>query len=74
VADLVTDGATGRLCAADDVGALAAALVEVLADEPRQAHMGRQAQAIARRRFDLERITADHASIYHAHARKRMAA
>ncbi|HET6319669.1 MAG TPA: glycosyltransferase family 4 protein, partial [Chloroflexota bacterium] len=60
VADLVTDGTTGRLCAAEDVDALAEVLVEVLADEPRRAQMGLEAQAIARRRFDLERITTAH--------------
>jgi glycosyltransferase involved in cell wall biosynthesis len=68
VADLVGDGTTGRLCPADDVDGLVAALVEVLADEQRRAQMGRAARASATRRFDLEQIAASHASIYRAHA------
>jgi len=68
VADLVADGTTGRLCAADDVAGLAATLVEVLGDERRQSQMGLAARASASRRFNLEQIAASHASIYRAHA------
>jgi glycosyltransferase involved in cell wall biosynthesis len=68
VADLVADGTTGRLCPAGDVSGLAASLVEVLADERRQAQMGLVARASASQRFNLEQIAASHASIYRAHA------
>jgi glycosyltransferase involved in cell wall biosynthesis len=68
VADLVADGTTGRLCAPDDVGGLAAALVDVLADGPRRLQMGLAARTSARCRFDLEQVAAAHVGVYRAHA------
>jgi glycosyltransferase involved in cell wall biosynthesis len=54
IPEVVTDGLTGRLVPARDPDALAAALVEVLADPARRAAWGRA----GRQRFE-ERFTAD---------------
>lgn len=52
VPEVVSDGITGLLVPPDDVGAFAAAVIELLRDEERRARMGRAARAHAEERFD----------------------
>lgn len=51
--EILTDGVTGRLVPADDPQALAEAVIELLADPPRAAEIGRAGQDDARARFSM---------------------
>jgi glycosyltransferase involved in cell wall biosynthesis len=64
VSEVVRDGFTGRLCAAGDDRAIAAALVALL-DSPATAHaMGEQAAAWVTPRFAQERLVRDIDELY----------
>jgi GalNAc-alpha-(1->4)-GalNAc-alpha-(1->3)-diNAcBac-PP-undecaprenol alpha-1,4-N-acetyl-D-galactosaminyltransferase len=56
-ADIVRDGIDGLLVPAENVGALAAAMASLMADEARRAAFGGRAPAVASR-FSVERIAA----------------
>jgi glycosyltransferase involved in cell wall biosynthesis len=56
-ADIVRDGVDGRLVPAEDVGALAAAILELTGDEPARRAFGARATAVATR-FSVARVAA----------------
>jgi glycosyltransferase involved in cell wall biosynthesis len=64
IPDLVDDGVTGRLVPPADPASLAAALTAMLANRARTQQMGRQAQAIARARFDPDQVAAQFLALY----------
>jgi glycosyltransferase involved in cell wall biosynthesis len=54
--EVVDDGVTGRLVAPADPDALAAAVLEIIADPSRRDEMGRRGQLRARSHFDASRF------------------
>jgi glycosyltransferase involved in cell wall biosynthesis len=52
IPEVVVDGETGLLIPVGDPRALAAALIELLGDEPRRRAMGERARVLAEQRFD----------------------
>jgi glycogen(starch) synthase len=64
LAEVVTDGETGRLAAKDDVEGLSRAVLDLLAHPERTRRMGRSARERARDRFGLARCTASFDALY----------
>jgi glycosyltransferase involved in cell wall biosynthesis len=64
IPDKVTDGVTGRLVAPGDVGALADAIAELLADAPRRQQMGRAGHARAHADFAWPSLAARTIALY----------
>jgi glycosyltransferase involved in cell wall biosynthesis len=64
--EIVVDGETGRLVAPRDVGALAAAMLEVLADPDKLATMGASGRRRAERYFDASRMADAVSGVYDA--------
>jgi glycosyltransferase involved in cell wall biosynthesis len=64
VPGMVTDGEHGSLVDAADPAGLAAALERVLTHPAEAAQMGRRAQDLVRRRYDVSAATAAYADIY----------
>jgi glycosyltransferase involved in cell wall biosynthesis len=62
-AEVVQHGRTGLLVPPLDAAAFANALLDLAADDERVAHMGREALALHRERFDLERMVDGYESI-----------
>jgi sugar transferase (PEP-CTERM/EpsH1 system associated) len=62
--DLIEDGLTGRLVPSEDPMALADALLAFFAEPATARNFGRLARRECERRFSLERMVADYASIY----------
>jgi glycosyltransferase involved in cell wall biosynthesis len=69
VAEFVTDGVTGILCAPSDFGAVATALRQILVDDTLRRRMGRAAQEVARSLFNEDRIAERHVEVYRSIAR-----
>jgi glycosyltransferase involved in cell wall biosynthesis len=69
VPEVVADGETGLLVPFGDHEAFAAAVIELLEDEPRRATMAARARQLAEERFDARRWAARLADVY-ARARK----
>jgi glycosyltransferase involved in cell wall biosynthesis len=65
VADVMGDPPLGRLVAADDSDALAAALVELLTS-PDRAALGQRARAAVVDRYDFGRLVSDLDTLYRA--------
>lgn len=63
-ADLMEEGAAGRLVPRADPEALARELLALLDDPARALSYGRAGRQIAERRFSLERMVADYESLY----------
>ncbi len=63
-AEAVVDGVTGRLVTANDPAALAAGIVDVLADSRRAAMWGRAGRRRVAREFSADRMACETASIY----------
>ena len=64
IPEIVVDGETGRLVPVDDVGALAAAVVDLLDHPARAASMGEAGLALARAEFSVERMAERTAGVY----------
>lgn len=64
VPEIVVDGETGTLVAADDVDAFAAAIDGLLRDEERRTRFGQTGLERARREFSVERMTASTLAVY----------
>lgn len=62
--ELVVDGETGTLVAARDPRRLASALIDLLGDAPRRAHMGRAAQVRARTHFSTDAMVTKYEDVY----------
>lgn len=62
--ELVADGETGRLVAARDARGLAQALIDLLGDAPRRAHMGDAARVRAQTRFSADAMVAKYQELY----------
>ncbi|MFI0895613.1 glycosyltransferase family 4 protein [Streptomyces sp. NPDC020983] len=62
-AEIITDGVDGRLVPKGDRDALAAALLELVADEPARRRMGQAALASAHR-YDPERVVAAYEALF----------
>lgn len=62
--EMVEDGETGRFVATGDVAGVTRAMSEMLTDPWEARQMGERAQLIARSRFDIELIAAQHAAFY----------
>jgi glycosyltransferase involved in cell wall biosynthesis len=62
--EIVEDGVTGLLVPVGDAGALAAAIVSLLKDEPRRLALGAHARESARERFHIERVIAATERVY----------
>ena len=69
VPEIVADGETGLLVEPGQPDALAAAIGSVLEDPSLRYSLGREGQRVARERFTRERMSADLAELYAAHAR-----
>jgi glycosyltransferase involved in cell wall biosynthesis len=69
VADVVSDGETGRLVPAGDAARFAAALGELLLDRPLRERFGRAARADAERRFTLAAMVRGYESMFESVAR-----
>ena len=63
-AELVDHGRTGEVVPADDVDALAQALVRMATDPARAAAMGRAGRAEEERRFSLQAMVAAYQGLY----------
>ena len=63
-AELVDHGRTGEVVPADDVDALAQALVRMAADPARAAGMGQAGRAEVERRFSLQAMVAAYRDLY----------
>lgn len=63
-ADLMEQGAAGRLVPRGDPAALAAALLDMVADPNAAAGYGRAGRDIVERRFSLERMVRDYEDLY----------
>lgn len=63
-ADVVIDGETGRLVSGDSPADLAAAILDVVADEPVRAQMGAMAWSIAERAFSINACVRRHEAYY----------
>jgi glycosyltransferase involved in cell wall biosynthesis len=63
-AEAVVDGVTGRIIPPKNADALQLALVQLGADRERAAVMGRASRARAQERFSVQRMCADHESLY----------
>ena len=68
-AEVVVDGRTGIVCPIDD-GALAAAVVQLCADDAMREQMGVAALDEARRRFSRQRMVSEMATLYERIARR----
>ncbi|MHC4599274.1 MAG: N-acetyl-alpha-D-glucosaminyl L-malate synthase BshA [Planctomycetota bacterium] len=64
IPEVVVDGVSGRLFEPHDVGSMAAASVELLADEVRMQGMAREARDRAVNRFAPERIVPEYEAVY----------
>ena len=64
VGEAVLDGSTGLLVPPRDSAALAAAIVALLTDPHRAARLGAAARELVSRRFTVERMVAETASVY----------
>ena len=64
VGEAVLDGSTGLLVPPRDSAALAAAIVALLSDPHRAARLGAAARELVSRRFTVERMVAETASVY----------
>lgn len=62
--DVIEDGVTGRLIPADDAGALAAAIGDLLADPAAAAEMGRKGRIRAMERYELRETTRSIEQVY----------
>jgi glycosyltransferase involved in cell wall biosynthesis len=62
--EIVEDGRTGLIVPVNDVDSLAAAVSDLLGDEPRRLALGERARETAAERFSLERMVADTERIY----------
>lgn len=62
--ELVENGRSGRVVPVGQPGELARAILELLQDDASAAAMGVHARAEALRRFDVERMVADYATLY----------
>lgn len=69
--ELVQAGRTGELVQADDVGALADAMLRLLSDGSRAWAMGREGRAVAERRFSLDAMVNAYAELYASQLRCR---
>jgi len=65
-AEIVADGDTGRLVPPRDVPALASAVIELLADQPRARLMGARGRERAELYFNADRMTAAVSGVYDA--------
>lgn len=70
-AETIDDGRTGRLFPLHDVPALQRVLVDLLDDPARARMMGEAAKAMARERFDIRQIAAEHVALYRSVAKPR---
>ena len=68
-AELLEHGRSGWLAAAGDVGALAGAVIEALADETRRANLASAAQERWRANYTAERMIGETAAVYEEEAR-----
>lgn len=64
VPDVVVDGETGVLVPRDDAAAFARALRGLLASPDERARLGEAARRHVERRFDVDRLIAEHLSLY----------
>ncbi len=64
IPELVEDGKTGLLVAAEDSEGLAHAIVELAIEPRKRIAMGRLGRAVAERRFDVERTVIELSAIY----------
>ena len=64
VGEAVRDGVTGRLVPPGDVGALAAALSELMGDADARRRLGRAGRDLVVREFAVERMVAETATLY----------
>ena len=64
VREVIADGETGRLVAADDRNACAAAILELLEDGALRRRLGEGLRAAVRARYDLEVITDRYRALY----------
>jgi glycosyltransferase involved in cell wall biosynthesis len=62
--EIVEEGRTGLVVPVDDVDSLAAALSDLLGDEPRRRALGERGRQTAAERFSLERMVADTERVY----------
>jgi glycosyltransferase involved in cell wall biosynthesis len=70
--DAVRSGETGTLVAARDVGLLASALADMIADEPGRRGMGERALALVRQEFSAEVEVSRFESLYGSLLEKRL--
>lgn len=63
--EAVTEGETGYLVPPNDARALAERMASIAADPDARARMGAAGQAVAERRFGLERMVDETAALYH---------
>ncbi len=64
LADVVTDGRQGLLCAVDDAPGFAAALGRLLRDADLRRRMGLEARELIRERYDFSRVYRDLCRVY----------
>ena len=64
LADLVSDGVTGRLVAPRDAGTLASGILDLLADTGGRHRLGEEGRRVARARYHIDRLVADVESLY----------
>jgi glycosyltransferase involved in cell wall biosynthesis len=64
LADAVEPGATALMVPAEDAAALAACLAGLLADPERASELGRNARALAERRYSLDRCVDEYEQLY----------
>ncbi len=69
--EIIRDGENGLLVDVGDEQAFAAAVVDLLADQPRRDRVGRQASTDVRRRFSIDRMVAEHLESYRVAAAGR---
>jgi glycosyltransferase involved in cell wall biosynthesis len=63
--EVVLDGITGLLYPIGDVSALAARIIDLLADHPRRLQMGAAAKTHVESRFPLQECVRQHVELYH---------
>jgi glycosyltransferase involved in cell wall biosynthesis len=73
VPEVLSDGETGLLVPVHDAAALAGAAIELLGDVARRQAMGRNARALAERRFDSRRWAERLYEVYEVACRRRRA-
>jgi glycosyltransferase involved in cell wall biosynthesis len=64
LAETINDGVTGMLVPAEDVSALADAIVDVLNDKSRLQLLGTNAQRLAEERFNIDKCVERYLELY----------